>query len=441
MNLPYLTTDFPGVGGSIKQRPEDFFVQEIPLYEPSGEGEHVYCEIQKVGLSTFDAVHRLAHALNVSPREIGYAGLKDARAITRQTFSIAGTTEQAVMGLKIPNMQVQWAARHGNKLRTGHLAANRFAIKIRDVSPTDVVKLRPVVDVLQKRGMPNFFGEQRFGRRGNNDLLGAALVRGDNIGLLKQLLGSPDPALDDKHSLRARKLFEERQNDESMKQWPRRCGMERRVLARLIKTKKPGSAIRAIDEKLRRLWVSALQSKLFNDVLAQRLNTMDRLLEGDLAYKHDNGACFRVENPAAEQPRCEAFEISPTGPLLGYRMSLPSGGALEIEQAVFTSAGLTAGEFKHADRERVKGARRPLRVKPEDVELAGGVDEHGAHITVAFTLPAGSFATVLLGEMMKSAKSADAQEESDEPHSEESGDMEHEEHEEHAIEERTIEGE
>ena len=402
MNLPYLIADFPGVGGKIKQRNEDFFVQEIPLYEPSGEGEHVYCEIQKVGLSTFDAVHRIADHLHISPRDIGYAGLKDARAVTRQIFSIVGVNEQHVMGLKIPNMQMMWTARHGNKLRIGHLLANRFAIKIRDVNPTDVVKLKPIMTQLETRGMPNYYGEQRFGRRGNNDLLGAALIRGDNMGLLKLLLGSPDPALDDEASLLARAKFDEHKNEESMKAWPRRCGMERRVLARLMKTKKPGSAVRAIDEKLRRLWVSSLQSQMFNNVLANRIETIDTLWEGDLAYKHENGACFKVENVAQEQPRCAAFEISPTGPMLGYRMSMPEGKPLEIEQAVFEHVGLTPGEFKKAGRERVKGARRPLRVKPENTELAGGVDEHGPYITAAFTLPSGSFATVLLRELMKS---------------------------------------
>src|SRR5439155_3016638 len=121
MNLPYLTQDFPGVGGSIKQRPEDFFVQEIPLYEPSGEGEHVYCEIQKVGLTTFEAIGQMAAALGVSQRDIGYAGMKDARAISRQVLSILGTSEEAVMGLRLANVSVLWAARHGNKLRLGHL--------------------------------------------------------------------------------------------------------------------------------------------------------------------------------------------------------------------------------------------------------------------------------------------------------------------------------
>src|SRR5262245_52526819 len=108
MALPYLTREFPGVGGAIKQRPEDFFVQEIPLYEPSGEGEHVYCEIQKAGVTTFDAIHRIADALRVSSRDIGYAGMKDAIAVTRQVISILGTTPEAVMGLHLPDITIQW---------------------------------------------------------------------------------------------------------------------------------------------------------------------------------------------------------------------------------------------------------------------------------------------------------------------------------------------
>jgi tRNA pseudouridine13 synthase len=403
--LPYLTASFPGVGGSLKQRPEDFFVQEIPLYEPSGEGEHVYCEVQKTSLTTFDAINRIAAALNISNRDIGYGGLKDARAVTQQVFSIPLVTPEAVMNLQVTGLSILWAARHTNKLRIGHLAANRFAVKIRDVNPTDVVKLRPVLDVLEKRGLPNYFGEQRFGRRGNNDQLGAAYVAGDSERLLKLLLGSPDPSIDDPHTLRARQAFDERDNELAMRIYPRSHGMERRVLLRLMKTHKPGAAVRSIDEKLRRLWVSALQSRLFNDVLAKRLEmgTMDRVLDGDLAMKHENGACFTVENAQAEQSRADAFEISPTGPMVGYRMTLPHGGEpLRIEEEVFAAAGLTKQSFRQSGHLRVKGDRRPLRVQPKETELAGGVDEHGAHITVAFTLPAGSYATVLLRELMKS---------------------------------------
>jgi tRNA pseudouridine13 synthase len=403
MNLPNLTKDFPGVGGVIKQRDEDFFVQEIPLYEPSGEGEHVYCEIQKVGLTTFDALHRLAGALDIASRDIGYAGLKDARAITRQIFSIPRVTPEAVMALQLPGMQIYWAARHGNKLRLGHLRGNRFAIKIREVNPTDVVKLRPVISELQRRGVPNYFGEQRFGRRDNNDQLGAALIRGDDERLLSLLLGSPDPSIDDEPARDARAAFERGDLETALKLFPRSHGMERNILVRLIRTGTHTAAVRAVDHKLRRLWVSALQSRVFNDVLARRIetNTMDLLIDGDIAMKHENGACFSVEDVAKEQPRADAFEISPTGPMVGYRMTLPAGEALAIETQAFERAGVKPQHFRETN-ERARGVRRALRNKPDDVQLSAGVDDHGGHITVAFTLPAGSYATVFLRELMKS---------------------------------------
>jgi len=443
-HLPYLTRDFPGVGGVIKQRPEDFFVQEIPLYEPSGEGEHVYAEIQKIGLSTFDVVQQVARALGVSTRDVGYAGMKDARAITRQVISIWGTTPEAVMALRLPNISVLWAARHGNKLRLGHLAGNRFAIKIREVDPVKVTTLRPMIDMIVRRGMPNYFGEQRFGRRGDNDKLGAALIRDDNEAVLKLLLGTPNGAVDDQFSFAARRAFDARDNAASMKAWPRRAGMERRVLARLMKTHRPSAAVRAVDEKVRRLWVSALQSRVFNDVVARRIEEVDTVFAGDLAYKHENGACFSVEDPAAEQARADAWEISPTGPLVGYRMSLPSGRELEIEQAALAAVELTPADFRKAGKHKVKGARRPLRASPaladthdfrekkepttsatadtdfagrplgdrsapagaQAVKTEGGVDEHGGYITVAFVLPPGSYATVFLRELMKSPDDA-----------------------------------
>jgi tRNA pseudouridine13 synthase len=400
--LPYLTRDFPGIGGTIKNRAEDFFVQEIPLYEPSGEGEHVYCEIQKIGLTTFDAVHRIAAALGVSSRDIGYAGLKDARSISRQTLSIWGATEEAVMKLQIPDMSVQWAARHSNKLRLGHLKGNRFAIKIRDVNATDVVRLGPVMETLERRGMPNYFGEQRFGRRKNNDKLGAALIRGDGRELLHLLIGDPLPGIDDRMTLAARTAFDASQFEEAMKNWPRRCGMERRILHRFIKTRRPAASARAVDQKIRRLWVSALQSRMFNDVAAARIDTIDQIMTGDVAYKEENGACFLVTDAAVEQPRCAAFEISPTGPLVGYRMTRAQGEAGKLEEEALAKSKLAPEDFRRANILKVKGARRPLRVRPGEGSLAGGVDEHGPHVTLAFTLPAGSFATMLLREIMKS---------------------------------------
>jgi tRNA pseudouridine13 synthase len=404
MHLPYITADLPGIGGQIKTMPEDFFVQEIPLYEPAGEGEHVYVEIQKTGMTTFDAVNRIAFELNIPRQNIGFAGMKDANAVTRQTFSIQGANEEAIQALKIDDLQILSAVRHGNKLRLGHLKGNRFAIRLRQIESTDVVKVQPIIDVIRKRGLPNFFGEQRFGTRHNNDLLGAALIRDDNMGLLKLLLGTPDAKYDDAQSSYARRLFDEHKNEESLHQWPRRCGLERRVLHRLIKSHKPSAAVRMIDEPLKRLWVSALQSRVFNEVLSRRLQSFDRILPGDFAWKHENGACFLVEDAAAEQARAEAFDISPTGPLLGYRMSTPEGEPLKIEEEVLQQFQLAPQQFRLEGKHKVKGARRPLRVKVEDLVLEGGVDDHGAFVTLAFTLPAGAFATTLLREVMKSVE-------------------------------------
>jgi tRNA pseudouridine13 synthase len=310
-------------------------------------------------------------------------------------ISIVGTTEQAVMNLRVPDVTVNWAIRHENKLRLGHLAGNRFAIKIRGVNPTDVVKLRPVLDDIHRRGMPNFFGEQRFGRRNDNDRLGAALIRGDNKEVLHVLLGSPDPAMDDAESLDARAAFDAGDFPKAMRLFPRRSGMERRILARFAKERRPGAAVRMIDEKLRRLWVSALQSKMFNEVVARRIDSLDRLIDGDLAYKHENGACFRVESAATEQPRADTFEISPTGPLVGYRMTTPEGEPLRVEQEVLAASGLTPEAFRQAGEAQGEGraptaarsaagyaargrGRRPRRVHHRGVHLAGGVLRDGA---------------------------------------------------------------
>jgi tRNA pseudouridine13 synthase len=408
MNLPYLTKELPGVGGTLRSRPEDFFVQEIAAYEPNGEGEHVMCEIQKVGLSTFDALEQIGRTLKVNPREIGFAGMKDADAITRQHFTVPRVSEESLMAIQTPKLSVLSAAKHQNKLRLGHLKGNRFAIRIRDVEPTHVVKLRPILDRLEREGMPNYFGEQRFGRRGDNDLLGAAILRGDHEAVIKLLLGTAVKNVEASNVFEARRFFDNGDLEAAMHKWPRSSGMERRVLARFMKT---GSAFKAqmlIEPKLRRLWMSALQSRVFNDVVAARIGSLSKVMAGDLAFLHDRGACFTVEDVEKEQPRADAFEISATGPMLGYRMSLPAGEPLAIEQAIYDRYHLTREDFKRPSHDKAKGDRRPLRVKPTDTAISGGMDEHGAHITVAFTLPAGSFATVLMGELMKNEAASNA---------------------------------
>ncbi len=132
---PYLTADIPGTGGVIKESPDDFIVSEIPAYEPCGSGEHLYLTFEKRGITTLEAIRRIAGKLKVPERDVGYAGMKDAVGVTRQTISLQGTKPEEALALQLDGITPCSAIRHTNKLKPGHLKGNRFQITIRGVSP------------------------------------------------------------------------------------------------------------------------------------------------------------------------------------------------------------------------------------------------------------------------------------------------------------------
>jgi tRNA pseudouridine13 synthase len=414
MSNIYLTSDLEGIGGRIKTDPADFIVEEIPLYPSSGVGEHCYVLIEKRGISTLEVRNLLARALGRKSVDIGYAGLKDAQAVTRQTFSIFGEASDRMRALELPHVSILGISRHRNKLKIGHLAGNRFIIKIRHDdwtarggSVTD--SLRRAEEILRrvvKSGVPNFFGPQRFGMRGDNHVLGLALLRGQAKEFFDRWLGDPDPRYDHGSVLQARQHYAKGRLDLALANWPGHLRDERRALSMLAK--KPDQydkAIHGVDATLKRLLVSALQAHLFNLTLEKRLARLDRILPGDLAWLHDNGAVFLVgpteANAAAEQPRCDANEISPSGPMFGYRMTEPEGEPATMEAAVLSANDLTPESFRRPQAEKSKGSRRAMRFFPTDSDLSAGTDQRGPYIQISFSLPPGSFATVLLAEIMK----------------------------------------
>jgi len=338
---PFLTSDIPGIGGQIRVTPEDFQVDERPLYLPCGEGEHLYVKITKRGLSTPDLVRLLSSALGVKAQAIGVAGLKDARAVTTQMVSLQGITPQQVAQMTIDGrlLNVEILARHRNRLRTGHHAGNRFRLVIRDVAAHAAETVPAILNRLSARGVPNYFGPQRQGRDGDNYQIGAALL-----------------------------------ND------PRR-------------REKMGRA--------KRIWyLNTYQSFLFNRMLAKRVDLIDRMLAGDWAIKSDNGACFLVEDPDKEQPRADQFEISPTGILFGSRVSWADGEPGKIEEAVIAEAGTTREALVAAGKAcGFRGERRALRVPL--AELDWSLD--GSALNLVFALPPGAYATSMLRELMKPA--------------------------------------
>ncbi|MBC8379471.1 MAG: tRNA pseudouridine(13) synthase TruD [Planctomycetes bacterium] len=403
--LPFLTADIGGVGGQIKTIPADFVVEEIPLYEFAGTGTHVYAYIQKKGLTTAELIARLGQSLNVRKFDIGYAGRKDSNAITRQWVSIEHIDPEKIENLDLSGIKVLDVTRHGNKLKVGHLKGNRFIIRLRNLNcPVDQARTtaQQVMDVLCRRGVPNYFGPQRFGYRYDSHLLGGAIIKNDIKEFFEILLGRPE--LDPQEEfIEARRLYQQGDFEAAFYAWHPALRDHRKALRVLMKNggKLNKKTLRAMDARLLSLFVSAWQSDLFNAVLVKRLGQIETLLEGDMAYKHENGACFRVEDVEAEQPRCEAFDISPTGPLFGKRMTKLIGPAGDIENSILDPVELTDEDYTRLKRYGGTGGRRPLRFEPKNTDITTGTDDHGDFLQLRFELPSGCYATVLLREITK----------------------------------------
>jgi tRNA pseudouridine13 synthase len=283
------------------------------------------------------AVELIADALGRRQKEFGFAGLKDAQAVARQWITLQGADPAAVEALDIPGVRVLRVTRHGNKLKIGHLRGNRFRIRLRGSGAAQAESVQAQLAHLAAHGVPNFFGEQRFGKRGANLDKGLRILRGN-----------------------------------------------------------PRKAARTMPRRLLNLIVSAVQSEAFNRVLNRRLETLDRVLPGDVAWLHRNGACFLVEHAESEQIRCDAFEISPSGPLPGPRLLQAQGEPGRIEREVLAELELDGQMFAKMPHGTHLGARRPLRVPLGEP----AVEVEDGELAVAFALPAGAYATAVLRELL-----------------------------------------
>lgn len=397
MSYPYLTNGLPGTGGIFKESPEDFEVTEIPLYEPCGEGEHTYALIEKRGLTTLEMIRRLAKALEISERDIGYAGMKDARGITRQTVSLKGTSPEQVARLNLPNMKVLAAKRHGNKLRLGHLAGNRFRVRLREVGAEADKLAEGCLDIIMARGLPNYFGSQRYGVRGNSARAGLKLLAGDFRGAVDAILGAPDEVSDARWRS-ALQAYADGNAAVALELFPPHCRTEKELVR--VLAKKPGEwerSLKSVHPKIIALYLSAAQSQLFDLTVAARIDGLDRISAGDIACKHANGACFLVTDADEAAARVAQFEISATGPMFGKKMLLPQGAPALLEENILKDAGVERNIFSNSGRFSLDGERRPLRVQLQ----APTVAMQDNALLLEFSLPKGSYATTLLREIMK----------------------------------------
>ena len=344
MTRPWLTENLGRTGGTFTPSPTDFVVEEIPQYEASGEGDHLYLRVEKIGLTTRSLVDRAARIFDVSERDVGYAGLKDKNATTTQTLSVLGAQPEDAPRFEGEGIRVLEAKRHRNKLKVGHLAGNRFRATIRNVGDDAAELATTIMEHLSDHGMANFYGEQRFGADGNN-------------------------------VERARQVLQK---------GPRAAGS--RWKAKFL--------------------VSALQSHLFNTYLEERmrLGQHNTVRSGDMMVKVDSGGPFVCDDPDVDQGRYDAFEISISGPIFGLKMRRPTEGSTpaQWEEAIMAQAELTLDDFQKV-RKFASGTRRPLRAPVTDVK----VDAIEDRLDVQFTLRSGSYATVLLDELIKPEPSSD----------------------------------
>jgi tRNA pseudouridine13 synthase len=338
---PIFTPDLPGTGGAIGPDPTDFQVDEVPLYAPAGEGEHLYVRFRKTLLTTRDAVREIARAAGVRPEDVGVAGMKDKQAVTTQWASVPERGARPADAWKLPpGLEVLEVTLHKNKLRTGHLLGNRFRIRLVGVEPGAHERALALCSRLVERGVPNYFGAQRFGRNGEN--LGKALawIRGE--------AGE---------------------------------GERRRV---------PGFE--------RKLYSSVLQAEVYNRYATARVaEGLDRPLAGEVVRLDGSGATFVVEDVDREIARWSSRDLHATGPMFGPKMRAAKGRPLELEERALADVGLTpearAALGRHAD-----GTRRDLMMRPTDVSVTADAD--GA-LVLAFFLPSGSYATVLVRELTR----------------------------------------
>lgn len=337
--LPFVTAGLPGSGGTLKASPEDFRVDELPAYLPSGAGPHLYLRVEKRGRTTRDVLRELAARLGVPERDAGYAGLKDREAVTTQWLSFPAARDPDPASLAGDGFRVLEGSRHANKLRTGHVRGNRFAVTVRG---GDLEPARACAAALAVRGLPNFFGPQRFGADGRNAEVGRAILRAE-------------------------------------------------------RTPEAGRAAR--DRFLRRLSISAWQSAAFNRWLSERMDDglFATALAGDVLRKLESGGTFVCEDPATDGPRVASFEVSPAGPMPGHRLRPSSAGVpREREERILRAEGMTLADLARGGDEAQgtwRAARLPVAIALEPVE--GGY-------RAAFDLPRGSYATVVMRELMKS---------------------------------------
>ncbi len=338
----------------FKQSPRDFVVDEIPLYEFSGEGEHLILHVRKKNLTTWEMVDIFCVFLGIKAKEIGYAGLKDKFAMTKQYISVNKKYEKQLEIFSHPDIKILSTTYHNNKIKTGHLKGNRFFIRLKKVNPTNATKIDLVLKQIKQHGMPNFFGYQRFGKNGDNYIQGEQIA----FGFKKE------------RNVKMKKLLINSYQSHLFNLW-----LSRRLeISKLIENFTPSELVETLNLSLHTIKQMKQQRHPF------------KLITGDVLMHYPHGCLFDFNGDTEDIDRFYNHDIAPTGLLCGKKAWLGKDEAGVIEK-----------DFNQTIQ--ANGTRRYAWIFPQDVE--GEYKENDAWYELHFTLPKGSYATVLLEEIAK----------------------------------------
>ena len=374
LGLDYFTTLSTGIGGKLRERIEDFVVDEIPKHADIAEnGEFTHFNLEKKNWETISAVRAIARSLGVSYKRFGYAGNKDRRAVTTQRIAAWRIEQEELMKVQLDGIRLFDFTKSNSRISLGDSEGNRFRITIRNAAlrGQDLeASMKAASEQIEIAGVPNYFGYQRFGTvRPNTHLVGRELVKGNLEAAVMRYLCYPY-ATERPECQEARRYLEETHDfGGALRIYPHRLVFERMMLDALRKNPRDFvGALRRLPKKIRKLLVHAYQAYLFN-------RTLSAMIEREM-----NTTVRDV-------------------PLFGFSSSFSEGPQGELERAILSDEGITTKEFltRSIPELSCKGYSRASSVSLKSV-LEMVSDET---VVVEFVLPTGSYATTVLREFMK----------------------------------------
>jgi tRNA pseudouridine13 synthase len=412
LNADTYITPQEGIGGEIRKKYEDFYVEELPESNPTGSGPNTWIFIEKIGRNTLDVVLDIAREYKLSRKRMGFAGMKDKKAITRQWLCVSNMEPENLQGLedKLYNVKVLEITRNEKKLRIGQLLGNKFKILIRETPDPvkDVVTAQEILKELGKTGVPNYYGYQRFGKkRPNTHVVGRFLIQNDLKGAVDSYIGNPYPE-EQAYIQNARKLCDEGKYSEAYESMPAGMRYEKMMLRELMREQKKrqelddGSymkALKSLPKPLSRMFVHAYQSYLFNRVVSERAKLgVDKYVEGDIIIDNEEHLVHDFD-PEDIHEQIKDFQAHATAPLYGTKVPLAGGQVGEIERQVLEEENLKLEDFTVPKMPKLgsHGLRRAMRFKVWDT-TAEHTDEG---VLLGFSIPKGCYATAVLREIMK----------------------------------------